>query len=31
MFKFKNGKFSDMLNETVDTWPTMGGGTLTDK
>ena len=27
--KFKNGKFSDMLNETVDTWPTMGGGTLT--
>ena len=27
--KFKEGKFSDLLNETVDTWPTMGGGTLT--
>ena len=27
--KFKSGKFSDMLNETVDNWPTMGGGTLT--
>jgi len=27
--KFKDGKFSDLLNETVDTWPTMGGGTLT--
>ena len=27
--KFKDGKFSDLLNETVDNWPTMGGGTLT--
>ena len=27
--KFKGGKFSDLLNETVDHWPTMGGGTLT--
>ena len=27
--KFKSVKFSDMLNETVDSWPTMGGGTLT--
>tara|TARA_Y100001938_G_C8034748_1_gene402701 strand:+ start:82 stop:528 length:447 start_codon:yes stop_codon:yes gene_type:complete len=27
--KFKQGKFSEMLNETVDNWPTMGGGTLT--
>ena len=27
--KFKEGKFSDMLNETVDNWPTMGGGPLT--
>jgi len=27
--KFKQGKFSEMLNETVDNWPTMGGGPLT--
>ncbi len=27
--KFKGGKFSDLLNETVDHWPTMGGGTMT--
>ena len=27
--KFKDGKYSDLLNETVDNWPTMGGGTLT--
>lgn len=26
---FKDNKFSDLLNETVDTWPTMGGGTFT--
>ena len=27
--KFKDNKFSDLLNETVDAWPTMGGQTLT--
>lgn len=27
--KFKDSKFSDLLNETVDAWPTMGGQTLT--
>ena len=26
--KFKGNKFSDLLNETVDTWDTMGGQTL---
>ena len=29
--KFKNNKFSDLLNETVDTWDTMGGQTLTSQ
>ncbi len=29
--KFKDNKFSDMLNETADTWDTMGGQTLTSQ
>ena len=29
--KFKSNKFSDLLNETVDTWDTMGGQTLTSQ
>ena len=29
--KFKGNKFSDLLNETVDTWDTMGGQTLTSQ
>ena len=29
--KFKDNKFSDLLNETVDTWDTMGGQTLTSQ